>query len=98
VLFSASWLVDYLSQPVGWLTILHDSCLLARLLPFFLPSLSSASSSRFVCQWIEWPWKKHAFDWWWVFSSCYVGFYVLHFILTTRSGYVVSEEERGGGE
>ena len=52
--------------------------------------LAMTATTWFVCQWIQSPIQAYARDWWWIFATAYTGLHVLHFLLTTRDGYIVS--------
>ncbi|KAG2500666.1 hypothetical protein HYH03_001432 [Edaphochlamys debaryana] len=44
----------------------------------------------YVIQFYAGPFQKFCYDFWPLFSYCYVGAYALHFLLTTRDGYCIS--------
>lgn len=43
-----------------------------------------------MLQYYDGPFRNFCHDYWPLFSWCYIGAYVGHFILTTRDGYVIS--------
>lgn len=42
----------------------------------------------FVLQWMDGPFKHFTYTWWPVFAWAYIGAFGLHWILTTRDGWV----------
>lgn len=43
-----------------------------------------------MLQFFDGPFKQFCWDYWPLFSLCYVGAFMLHFLLTTRDGYTIS--------
>lgn len=51
--------------------------------------LAMVATAWYIAMWIPWRYQKVLFDYWWIFAVCYIGIYVLHFLLATKPGYMV---------
>lgn len=53
-------------------------------------SLSHPPPPRYVLQYFDGPFRDFCYDYWPYFAAGYSGAFLLHFLLTTRDGYVIS--------
>lgn len=52
--------------------------------------MNAQTANRYTLQFYPGPFQKFCWNYWPLFTYAYCGAYVLHFLLTTRDGYVVS--------
>ncbi|KAG1659988.1 hypothetical protein FOA52_009662 [Chlamydomonas sp. UWO 241] len=52
--------------------------------------LAVVMTGWYICMLVAGPLRDFAYEWWWIWATCYTGVYVLHFLLSTRCGYTVS--------